>query len=266
MTEMMKAVEIMRPGLPEVLQLCERPMPTPGAGEILIKIAYAGVNRPDILQRAGAYDPPKDASDLPGLECSGEIVAMGEGVSRWSVGDEVCALLPGGGYAEFATCPADHALPIPDRLTMAQAAGLPENYFTVWTNVFDRGRLRGGETFLVHGGSSGIGTTAIQLANSFGARVFTTAGTAEKCAVCLDIGAEQAINYNEMDFGGLTRDWTDGRGVDVILDMVGGGYIARNIKALAVEGRLVMIAFLGGPKAEINFAHVMVKRLTFRAM
>ena len=156
MTEMMKAVEIMRPGLPEVLQLCERPMPTPGAGEILIKIAYAGVNRPDVLQRAGAYDPPKDASDLPGLECSGEIVAMGEGVSRWSVGDEVCALLPGGGYAEFATCPADHALPIPDGLTMAQAAGLPENYFTVWTNVFDRGRLRGGETFLVHGGSSGI--------------------------------------------------------------------------------------------------------------
>lgn len=262
MTDMMRAVEISQPGLPDVLRLCDRPVPVPKAGEILIRIAYAGVNRPDALQRAGAYDPPKDASDLPGLECSGEVVAVGEGVSRWSAGDQVCALLPGGGYAEYATCPADHALPIPDGLSMAQAAGLPENYFTVWTNVFDRGRLQSGETFLVHGGSSGIGTTAIQLARSFGARVFTTAGSDEKCQACLELGAEQAINYRNMDFGGLTRDWTDGRGLDVILDMVGGGYIARNIKALALEGRLVMIAFLGGPKAEINFAQVMVKRLT----
>jgi len=262
MTDTMRAVEISKPGLPEVLRLCDRPVPVAGAGEILIKIAYAGVNRPDVLQRAGAYDPPKDASDLPGLECAGEVAAVGAGVSRWSIGDQVCALLPGGGYAEYATCPADHALPAPDGLTLAQAAGLPENYFTVWTNVFDRGRLKAGETFLVHGGSSGIGTTAIQLAHAFGSRVFTTAGTDEKCAACLELGAEQAINYKMMDFGGLTRDWTDGRGLDVILDMVGGGYIARNIKALALEGRLVMIAFLGGPKAEVNFAQVMVKRLT----
>jgi len=262
MTDTMRAVEISKPGLPEVLRLCDRPVPVAGAGEILIKIAYAGVNRPDVLQRAGAYDPPKDASDLPGLECAGEVAAVGAGVSRWSIGDQVCALLPGGGYAEYATCPADHALPVPDGLTLAQAAGLPENYFTVWTNVFDRGRLKAGETFLVHGGSSGIGTTAIQLAHAFGSRVFTTAGTDEKCAACLELGAEQAINYKMMDFGGLTRDWTDGRGLDVILDMVGGGYIARNIKALALEGRLVMIAFLGGPKAEVNFAQVMVKRLT----
>lgn len=262
MKPMMRAVEISKPGLPDVLRLCERPVPEPGAGEILIRIAYAGVNRPDALQRAGAYDPPPDASDLPGLECSGEVVAVGAGVARWAPGDLVCALLPGGGYAEYAVCPADHALPIPDGLNLAQAAGLPENYFTVWTNVFDRGRLTAGESFLVHGGSSGIGTTAIQLARAFGARVFATAGTDEKCAACEGLGAEHAINYRMMDFGGLTRDWTDGRGLDVVLDMVGGGYIARNIKALAVEGRLIMIAFLGGPKAEINFAQVMVKRLT----
>jgi len=262
MTDMMKAVEISRPGLPDVLRLADRPIPTPGAGEILIKVAYAGINRPDCLQRAGAYDPPKGASDLPGLECSGEVVATGANVSRWAVGDKVCALLPGGGYAEFVVTPAAHALPIPDGLSLAQAAALPENYFTVWSNIFDRGRLQAGESFLVHGGSSGIGTTAIQLANAFGARVFTTAGTDEKCAVCRDLGAEQAINYRMMDFGGLTRDWTDGRGLDMILDMVGGSYIKRNIKALAIEGRLVMIAFLGGAVAEINFAQIMVKRLT----
>ncbi len=262
MTGTMKAVEISQPGLPEVLRLCDRPTPVAGAGEILIKVAYAGVNRPDCLQRAGAYDPPKDASDLPGLECSGEIVGIGEGVSRWKLGDMVCALLPGGGYAEFVTCPADHALPIPEGMSLAEAAGLPENYFTVWTNVFDRGRLKAGETFMVHGGSSGIGTTAIQLANIFGARVFATAGSDEKCEACATLGAEKTINYKTMDFGGLTRDWTDGRGVDVILDMVGGSYIPRNVRALAVEGRLIMIAFLGGPKSELNFAQVMVKRLT----
>lgn len=260
--ETMNVIEIMAPGLPDVLRPATRPVPTPAAGEILIRVAYAGINRPDVLQRAGAYDPPPGASDLPGLECSGEVVAVGAGVARWTPGDQVCALLPGGGYAEYVVTPAAHALPVPEGLTMAQAAALPETYFTVWTNVFQRGRLTAGETFLVHGGSSGIGTTAIQLASAFGARVFTTAGSDEKCAACLELGAEAAVNYRQMDFGGLSRDWTDGRGLDLILDMVGGSYIARNIRALAVEGRLVMIAFLGGPKAEQNFAQIMVKRLT----
>ncbi len=262
MTTTMKAVEIIRPGLPTVLKPCERPMPEPAADEILIKIAYSGVNRPDILQRMGNYAPPPGASDLPGLECSGEVAAVGAAVSRWKVGDKVCALLPGGGYAAYATTPAAHALPIPDGLTMAEAAALPETYFTVWTNVFQRGGLMAGETFLVHGGSSGIGTTAIQLANAFGARVFTTAGSQEKCDACLALGAEQAINYRMMDFGGLTRDWTGERGLDVILDMVGGGYIERNIKALAEDGRLVMIAFLGGAEAQIDFSQIMRKRIT----
>ncbi|MCF6305442.1 MAG: NAD(P)H-quinone oxidoreductase [Rhodobacteraceae bacterium] len=257
----MRAVEISRSGGPEVLRLIDAPMPECGAEEILIKIAAAGVNRPDVLQRAGAYAPPPDASPLPGLECSGEVVAKGAGVSRWQIGDKVCALLPGGGYAEFAITHQDHALPIPDGLTMVQAAALPETFFTVYSNVFMRGGLKAGERFLVHGGSSGIGTTAIQLANIFGARVFTTAGSDEKCGVCKSLGAERAINYRNEDFVAITKELTNGKGVDLILDMVGGDYIARNIRALGTDGRLVMIAFLNGPKAELNFAHIMVKRL-----
>nr|WP_160856551.1 NAD(P)H-quinone oxidoreductase [Oceanomicrobium pacificus] len=258
----MRAIEITAPGGPEVLRPTERPVPEPAAGEILIRISAAGVNRPDALQRAGAYDPPPGASDLPGLEAAGEVVAVGGGVSRWSVGDRVCALLPGGGYAEYATTSADHALPVPDGLGMEEAAALCETYFTVWTNVFMRGRLKAGEVFLVHGGSSGIGTTAIQLARAFGARVFATAGSAEKCAFCETLGAEAAFNYRETDFGDAIRKATDGRGADLILDMVGGDYIPRNLKALALDGRLVMIAFLGGAVAKVNFAQVMVKRLT----
>ena len=258
----MRAIEITQPGGPEVLQPVTRPVPTPSAEEILIKVAAAGVNRPDALQRAGAYAPPPDASDLPGLECAGEVVAVGQGVSRWAVGDRVCALLPGCGYAEYVTTHQDHALPVPAGLSMVQAAALCETFFTVWTNVFERGGLEAGEVFLVHGGSSGIGTTAIQLANAMGARVFTTAGSAEKCAKCIELGAEIAINYNDEDYVKIVKDATNGRGVDLILDMVGGEYIARNIRALAMDGRLAMIAFLGGPKAEINFAQIMAKRIT----
>ncbi|MBD3679058.1 MAG: NAD(P)H-quinone oxidoreductase [Rhodobacteraceae bacterium] len=255
----MTAVEISKPGGPEVLVPTTRPVPTPGNGEILIRVAFAGVNRPDALQRAGNYNPPPGASDLPGLEASGTVVATGPGVSEWSVGDEVCALLPGGGYAEYVVTPAAHALPVPKGFGLDQAAALPETYFTVWTNVFMRGRLNAGERFLVHGGSSGIGTTAIQLARLFGARVFTTAGSAEKCAACTDLGAERAINYRDEDFVEVMR--AEG-GADLILDMVGGPYIPRNVKALADDGRLVQIAFLSGPKVEMNFAEVMTRRLT----
>ncbi len=258
----MNVVEISTPGGPEVLVPAVRDVPVAGQGEILIKVVAAGVNRPDALQRAGAYDPPKGASDLPGLECSGTVAAIGAGVTRWAVGDEVCALLPGGGYAEYVTTPADHALPVPKGLDMVQAAALCETYFTVYSNVFMRGGLQAGEVFLVHGGSSGIGTTAIQLAVKAGARVFATAGSAEKCAKCVELGAERAINYREEDFGTVLREVTGGKGADLILDMVGGDYIPRNIKALALDGRLVQIAFLGGPVAELNFAQVMVKRLT----
>ena len=257
--KMMRAVEITKPGGPEVLQICQRPVPVPSYGEILIRLEYAGVNRPDALQRAGSYAPPKTASDLPGLEGAGEIVALGAGVTDWDVGDSVCALLPGGGYAEYVTCSAKHVLPVPENMSMKQAACLPETFFTVWSNVFMRGGLQAGERFLVHGGSSGIGTTAIQLANAFGARVFTTAGSAEKCAVCLGLGAEQALNYRESDFVEMMRGQG---GADLILDMVGGGYIGRNIRALADDGRLVQIAFLQGPKVELNFAHIMMRRLT----
>ncbi len=255
----MKAVEITKPGAPDVLQICDRPIPVPAYGEILIHVAYAGVNRPDALQRAGAYAPPPTASPLPGLEASGEVAALGEGVTEWAVGDKVCALLPGGGYAEYVTCPATHALPIPTGMGMKSAACLPETYFTVYSNVFMRGDLQAGERFLVHGGSSGIGTTAIQLANAFGARVFTTAGSDEKCKICSDLGAERAINYRDEDFVEIVRA---AGGANLILDMVGGSYIARNIKALANEGRLVQIAFLTGPKVELNFAQIMMRRLT----
>jgi NADPH:quinone reductase len=260
--ETMRAIEISAPGGPEVLVPCVRPVPRPEAGEILIRVHAAGVNRPDALQRAGAYAPPPGASDLPGLEAAGEVAAVGEGVSDWTVGDAVCALLPGGGYAEYAVTHAAHALPVPEGLSMLEAAALCETFFTVWHNVFERGRLQAGETFLVHGGSSGIGTTAIQLASARGARVFATAGSPEKCAACLRLGAERAIDYREADFVAAVREATDGRGVDLILDMVGGEYLARDVRALAPDGRLVMIAFLGGAVAELNFAQVMTKRLT----
>lgn len=255
----MRAVEITKAGAPEVLQPTTRPMPAPDHGEILIKLAYAGVNRPDALQRAGMYAPPPTASDLPGLEGSGTVAAIGPGVSDWAVGDEVCALLPGGGYAEYVTTPAAHALPIPKGMGLKEAACLPETYYTVWSNVFMRGGLKAGERFLVHGGSSGIGTTAIQLASTLGARVFTTAGSDDKCKVCTDLGAEVAINYKDADF---VEVMAEAGGANLILDMVGGSYIARNIKALADEGRMVHIAFLTGPKAEINFAQIMARRLT----
>jgi putative PIG3 family NAD(P)H quinone oxidoreductase len=258
MPQTMRAVEISEPGGPEVLRPVEVPVPEPEAGEIRIRVAHAGVNRPDALQRTGAYDPPPDASPLPGLECAGHVSAVGAGVARWHEGDAVCALLPGGGYAEEAVTPADHALPVPEGLSLAEAAAVPETHFTVWTNVFERGRLAAGERFLVHGGSSGIGTTAIQLASAFGARVWATAGSAEKCAACERLGAA-AINYRDADFVAALA--AEG-GADLILDMVGGEYIARNLRALATDGRLVQIAFLQGPKAEINFAPLMVRRLT----
>ncbi|ATG44718.1 putative quinone oxidoreductase [Phaeobacter piscinae] len=259
MTEMMRAIEIQEPGGPDVLQACQRPVPTPGHGQVVVKVAYAGVNRPDALQRAGKYAPPPTASDLPGLEASGEVVALGAGVPELEIGDRVCALLPGGGYAEYVATPAAHCLPIPEGLSLKQAACLPETCFTVWSNVFTRGGLQAGERFLVHGGSSGIGTTAIQLASQLGARVFTTAGSDEKCAACLKLGAERAINYRDEDFVEVLK--SEG-GANLILDMVGGDYIPRNVRALADDGRLVHIAFLSGPKVELNFAQIMARRLT----
>ena len=260
--ETMTAIEIVSPGGPDVLQPTTRAVPQPGHGEVLVKVAAAGVNRPDVLQRAGGYPPPPGASDIPGLEIAGEVVQVGPGVDQWAVGDAVCALVSGGGYAEYCTAPAAQCLPIPGNLSVEEAAALPETFFTVWTNVFQRGRLIGGETFLVHGGSSGIGTTAIQLASQMGARVFATAGNAEKCAACERLGAERAINYRDEDFVEVVRELTDGRGVDLILDMVGGDYIPRNIKALSVEGRLVQIAFLQSPTVTLDFTSVMLKRLT----
>jgi putative PIG3 family NAD(P)H quinone oxidoreductase len=254
----MRVVEISAPGGPEVLRPAVRQVPVPAQGEILIKVHYAGVNRPDALQRAGAYKAPPGASDLPGLECAGRIAALGPGVSGWAVGDAVCALLPGGGYAEYVTCPAAHALPVPAGLDMRSAACLPETCFTVWSNVVQRGGLKAGERFLVHGGSSGIGTTAIQIAHALGARVFATAGSAEKCAACVGLGAT-AINYRDQDFVEILR--AEG-GANLVLDMVGGSYISRNIKAMADDGRMVFIAFLESPKAEVNFAQVMLRRLT----
>ena len=259
MASTMRAVEINAPGGPEVLQPVERPRPVAAHGQVVIEVAWAGVNRPDALQRAGLYNPPPTASDLPGLEASGRIVEVGTGVSGWSVGDAVCALLPGGGYAEFVATPAAHCLPVPDGMGLKQAACLPETYFTVWSNVFSRGALQGGERFLVHGGSSGIGTTAIQLAQHFGARVFATAGSDEKCAACRDLGAEVALNYRDEDFVAVMKEQG---GANLILCMVGGPYIARNLSALADDGRLVQIAFLQGPKAEVNFAQLMTRRLT----
>ncbi len=258
----MRAVEIKQPGGPEVLVPTRRPLPKPGPDEVLIKVAAAGVNRPDVLQRQGGYNPPPGASDLPGLEVAGEVVAVGPDTRRWKVGDRVTALVAGGGYAEYCVAPGPQCLPVPGQLDLVHAAAVPETFFTVWTNVFERGRLEAGESFLVHGGSSGIGTTAIQLASHFGARVFTTAGSDEKCSKCKDLGADIAINYRTQDFVQIVQEATKGQGVDVILDMVGGDYIPKNLQCLAVEGRLVQIAFLKGPKAELNFASLMVKRQT----
>jgi NADPH:quinone reductase len=255
----MLAVEISTPGGPDVLQPCSVPVPVPGHGQIIIRVAYAGVNRPDALQRAGAYAPPPSASPLPGLECSGTVVETGPGVTRWQIGDQVCALLPGGGYAEYAATHESHALPVPQGLSLKEAACLPETCFTVWSNVVMRGGLQAGERFLVHGGTSGIGTTAIQIGSALGARVFATAGTDEKCQVCRDLGAEMAVNHRTGDF--VTALQAEG-GANLILDMVGGPYIERNIKALADDGRLVQIAFLQGPKVTLNFAEIMMRRLT----
>jgi len=258
----MRAVEISTPGPPEVLKPVERPSPVPGAGEVLIRVKAAGVNRPDVLQRGGAYPPPPGASDLPGLEVSGTIEALGDGVTRWRVGDRVCALLAGGGYAELCVAPAVQCLPIPAAMDFISAAAVPETFFTVWTNVFDRGRLKAGETALFHGGSSGIGTTAIQLAVARGARVFATAGSDEKCRACEQLGAERCINYKDEDFVAVIKDVTRGRGVDLILDIVGGDYIARDLVALAVEGRLVVIGFMGGDTATLDFRRILGRRLT----
>jgi NADPH2:quinone reductase len=255
----MKAVEIAKAGGPEVLTLIDTPQPEPGFGQVRIKVAYAGVNRPDALQRAGLYNPPKGASPLPGLEAAGEISAVGAGVTEWAIGDAVCALLPGGGYAEQVVTPAAHCLPVPVGLSLKQAACLPETFFTVWSNVVMRGGLRAGERFLVHGGSSGIGTTAIQVAHAFGARVFTTAGSDAKCRACLDLGAEVAMNYRDVDF---VDEMKAQGGANLIFDMVGGDYLPRNVRALADDGRLVQIAFLQGPKIELNFALLMMRRLT----
>ena len=259
--ETMRCVEILEPGGPEVLTPAERPLPTPDQNQVLIKVAAAGVNRPDVIQRLGQYPPPPGASDLPGLEVAGEIVAMDDNVSSWSVGDNVCALLTGGGYAEYATADAGSCLSVPDNLSLVEAAALPETTFTVWHNVFQRGQLKSGERILIHGGSSGIGSTAIQLARAHQCQVIVTAGSEEKCAACQELGADLAINYRKEDFVEVVRGQPE-KGVDVILDMVGGDYIAKNIKCLRPDGRLVFIAFLGGSKVDIDFMSLMLKRLT----
>jgi NADPH2:quinone reductase len=259
---MMRCIEISKPGGPEVLVVAERPSPAPKANEILVKVAAAGVNRPDVAQRQGNYAPPPDASDLPGLEIAGEVVAAGADVRMWRTGDRVCALVHGGGYAEYCVAPEVQALPVPKGLSMVEAASLPETFFTVYSNVYDRGRLAPGESLLVQGGSSGIGVTAIQMAAAMGNRVFATAGSDEKCAACVRLGAEKAINYRTQDFVAEIKAATGGKGVDVILDMVGGSYVPRELKCIAEDGRLVFIATLGGRKAEIEIFEVMRKRIT----
>jgi NADPH2:quinone reductase len=258
----MTVIAIRAPGGPEVLVPQQRPVPALEDGEILVKVAAAGVNRPDVMQRMGLYPPPKGATDIPGLEIAGEVAALGPGAARWKVGDLVMALVVGGGYAQFCPAHESHALPVPAGLSMAEAAAIPETFFTVFYNVFERGRLAAGETLLVHGGSSGIGTAAIQLAKAFGARVITTAGTAEKCEACRKLGADVAVNYKSEDFVAVTKQATAGHGADVVLDMVGGDYIERNYEAAAVEGRIVQIAFQGSPKATVDFRRIMLKRLT----
>ena len=257
----MTAIVIRAPGGPEMLVPEERPVPQPAQGEMLVKVAAAGVNRPDVMQRMGHYPPPKGATDIPGLELAGEVVALGPGVQRWKVGDKVTALVVGGGYAEYCAVPEPQALPIPAGLSMIEAAALPETFFTVYPNVFERGELKAGETLLVHGGSSGIGTVAIMLGNAFGARVFATAGSAEKCEACKRLGAEVAINYKSEDFVAVAKQATADQGVDVVLDMVGGDYIDRNYDVAAVEGRIIQIAFQASPKATVDFRRMLGKRL-----
>jgi NADPH2:quinone reductase len=258
----MRAIEITQPGTPDVLRPTTRPTPEPGPGEVLIQVSAAGVNRPDVMQRQGMYAPPPGASDLPGLEVAGRVVRLGDGASRWNINDRVCALVSGGGYAEYVTAPNEQCLPIPGELSMIEAASLPETFFTVWANVFERARLSDGETLLVQGGSSGIGVTAIQLAHALGNPVFATAGSDEKCRACESFGARRAINYKREDFVAVVKDLTDGRGVDVILDMVAGDYVPRELECLADDGRLAIIAFLGGTKAQLNLTDILVRRLT----
>jgi len=258
----MHCVEISTPGPPEVLKLVERPDPVAGRGEVLIRVAAAGVNRPDVMQRRGLYPPPPGASDLPGLEVAGVVESLGEGVTDWRIGDRVCALVSGGGYATLCVAPAPQCLPVPAGMDLVTAAAIPETFFTVWTNVFDRGRLRSGETALFHGGSSGIGTTAIQLAAARGARVLATAGSDEKCRACEQLGAERAINYRTEDFVDVVKQLTKGRGVDLIPHEADGDYIPRDLASLAVEGRLVVIGFMGGDTATIDFRRVLGRRLT----
>ncbi len=258
----MRFVDMKGSGPPEVLVPATGPVPTPQAGEVLVKVAAAGVNRPDVIQRQGHYPPPPGASPIPGLEIAGTVVALGPGATGWKVGDSVCALVTGGGYAEYCPAPAPQCLRVPKGFSMIEAGALPETFFTVWSNVFVRGRLQAGETILIHGGSSGIGTTAIQLAHAFGARVVATAGSDDKCAACLKLGADEAINYRTTDFVKRAKELTQGKGVELILDMVGGDYLQRNVSALAVEGRLVQIAFLKPSKVEFDFMPMMLKRLT----
>lgn len=258
----MKAIEITKPGDADVLMATSRPVPTPKNSEVLIKVRAAGVNRPDLMQRAGLYPPPKGASDIPGLEVAGTIVAAGNAVTGLQVNQSVCALVAGGGYAEYVTAPATQCLPIPNGLSIVEAASLPETYFTVWSNVFDRARLTEGETILVHGGSSGIGTTAIQLCSALGFDVLTTAGTEEKCQICEELGAKKSINYRTEEFSTSVKSITNQKGVDVILDMVAGDYLQRNLECLADDGRLVIIAFLGGVKTTINMTDILRRRLT----
>jgi len=260
--ETMTCIEISEPGGPEVLKPASRPLPTPGEGEVLIKVAAAGVNRPDVLQRQGQYPAPPGASDIPGLEIAGTVAALGDGVENLSIGSDVCALVAGGGYAEYCTAPEQQCLPVPSTLEMDEAAALPETFFTVWSNVFDRAGLKPEETLLIHGGSSGIGTTAIQMAHALGSKVIITAGSDDKCGACDVLGADLTINYHDEDFVKAAKEFTEGRGVDVILDMVGGDYVQRNIKTLAADGRLINIAYLKGSKVEVDFMLVMLKRLT----
>jgi NADPH:quinone reductase len=255
-------IAIREPGGPDVLVGSEQPLPSPGEGEILVKVIAAGVNRPDVMQRQGHYPPPKGATEIPGLEIAGEVVELGHGTKRWKQGDKVMALVVGGGYAEYCLAFEGHALPVPANLSMIEAAAIPETFFTVWHNVFERGKLAAGETLLVHGGSSGIGTTAIALGKAFGARVLTTAGTPEKCEACRKLGADLAIDYKTEDFVALTKQATQGRGADLILDMVGGDYVGRNYEAAAVEGRIVQIAFLASSRVTVDLMRLMLKRLT----
>ena len=258
----MRAIEISTPGAPGVLRVTQRPLPVAAAGEVLIKVVAAGVNRPDVLQRQGAYAPPAGASDIPGLEVAGHIVTLGSGVQEWKAGDKVCALVSGGGYAEYVNAPAVQCLPVPRGLSLVEAAGLPETFFTVWVNVFQRAALKADESLLVQGGSSGIGVTAIQLAHAFGHRVFATAGSEEKCKQCEGLGAERAINYRQEDFVEVIKQATGGRGVDVILDMVGGEYVPRELACLADDGRISLIAFLGGSRTTLDMTDILRRRLT----